>query len=414
MAEQRGAGSPIIDLEWMDQEVRRYRNELLSAQQRMDTQDEELRQQARHIEDLEGRLASVLTQLNRLNVLERALDQYKEEIRLMLDQQQEAYQQDRREDARIKLIEQDAVSRSLSDLRKGIAPIARLEEELELRSAEERRLNEATLAVRQKTLDLEKRLDTELRPLSYLQEQRARDAKYIAQLQEQTSVLLKSVDGLTNRFLVVEEISHRNRQNVEELVGIRSELQQQQRRFLEEMQLADHERQRLVKEWDDLEQGREERMHAFSEQMRVFGEQYQRINAAMASLEGLGERLQREQHESSELQRLAEERQRNRMEEWEAQSEKRWQREKLLWDQQWHDHDRRNAEQLERLETVEGRSTANEEQIVHLWDVFSDDLRQQTQAMQNRMIKVSEHIEAHRRRGHSTSRSSSDRGRPSD
>jgi hypothetical protein len=414
MSEQRGASSPIIDLEWMDQEVRRYRNELISAQQRMNTQDEELRQQARHIEDLEGRLASVLTQLNRLNVLERALDQYKEEIRLMLDQQQEAYQQDRREDARIKLIEQDGMSRSLSDLRKGIAPIARLEEELGLRAAEERRLNDAVLVIRQKTLDLEKRLDTELRPVAYLQEQRARDSKYIAQLQEQASSLLKSVDGLTNRFLVVEEISHRNRQNVEELIGIRNELQQQQRRFLEEMQLADHERQRMVKEWDELEQEREERMHSFSEQMRSFGEQYQQIKGAMANLEDLGERLQREQHESSELQRLAEERQRARIEEWEAQSEKRWQREKLLWDQQWHDHDRRNAEQVERLKAVEGRSVVNEEQIAYLWDVYSDDMRQQTQATQNRMIKVAEHIEAHRKKARSAGGSSAGSTRSSE
>jgi hypothetical protein len=409
MAEQRGTGSPIIDVEWMDQEVRRYRNELLSAQQRIDGQDEELRQQARHIEDLEGRLASVLTQLNRLNVLERALDQYKEEIRLMVDQQQEVYQQDRREDARIKLIEQDAVSRSLSDLRKSITPIARLEEELELRVAEERRLNEAALAVRQKALDLEKRLDVELRPISYLQEQRARDAKYIAQMQEQISSMRKGLDGLANRLPVIEELSHRNRQNVEDLIGIRNELQQQQRRFLEEMRAADHERQRLVKEWDDLEQSREERMRAFAEQMRTFGEQYQRVNAALANLEGLGERLQREQHESSELQRLAEERQRNHIEEWEAQTEKRWQREKLLWDQQWHDHDRRDAERVERLKVVEERSGINEEQIAHLWDVFTDDMRQETQAIQNRMIKVSEHIEEHRQRGSSMGRSSSGR-----
>jgi DNA repair exonuclease SbcCD ATPase subunit len=180
MAEQQ----PIINLEWMDEEVRSYRTELMAAQQRIDSQDEELRQQARHIEDLEGRLASVLTQLNRLNVLERALDQYKEEIRLLLAQQEETYQEDRREDARIKLIEQDGLSRSLSDLRKGQAAISRLEEELELRAAEERRLNEVVLALRQRVLDQEKRLDVGLRPISFLQEQRARDSKNIAQTQE--------------------------------------------------------------------------------------------------------------------------------------------------------------------------------------------------------------------------------------
>ena len=115
---------PIVNLEWMDEEVRNYRTELMAAQQRIDNQDEELRQQARHIEDLEGRLAGVLTQLNRLGVLERALDQYKEEIRLLTEQQEEAYQQDRREDARLKLMEQETQARTMSDVRKGLAAIS--------------------------------------------------------------------------------------------------------------------------------------------------------------------------------------------------------------------------------------------------------------------------------------------------
>jgi hypothetical protein len=391
-------GQPIINLEWMDEEVRRYRTELIAAQQRIGSQDDEIRELARHIEDLEGRLAGQQIQLNRINVLERALEQYKEEIRLLVEQQEDVYQQDRREAARIKLIEQDNVNRSINELRKSLTGIPRLSEELELRVAEERRLNETQLAIRQRTLDLEKRLDTELRSLPYLQEQRSRDAKYIAQLQEQVASLTKAIDGMTNRFLVVEELSHRNRQNVEDLVTIRSELQQQQRRFLEEMQMVDQQRQRLVEEWDEADKSREERMRAFSEQMRIFGEQYQRIRSTLANLETVGERLQREQHEVTELQRLSEERQRSKMDEWEAQAEKRWQREKLLWEQQWHDHDRRNVEQLERIKVVEARSEANEEQLGYLWEVLSDDLRLQTEAVQQRVIKTSEQIEARRNR----------------
>jgi hypothetical protein len=394
MSEQQ----PIINLEWMDEEVRRYRNELVSAQQRINAQEEGLRQQARHIEDLEGRLANTLTQLNRINVLERALDQYKEEIRLLIEQQGEAYQEDRRETGRIKLIEQDNLNRAIAETRKGLTPIPRLQEELELRAAEDRRLNEAQLVMRQKVMDLEKRIDTSVRPIPYLEEQRTRDAKYIAQLQEQVASTVKNLDALTNRFLVVEEIAHKNRQNIEDLVTIRSELQQRQRRFIEEMQLADQQRERLVRDWEELEQAREQRMHEFSEQMRLFTEQYQQIKTTLANLESLGERLQREQHEVSELQRLAEERQKSKMEEWEAQSEKRWQREKLLWEQQWHDHDRRNGEQLERLRFVEEQSGTNEGQVNHIWEVLAEDIRLQNQAMQNQAIKISEEIEARRNR----------------
>jgi hypothetical protein len=399
MADQQ----PIVNLEWIDEEVRRYRAELISAQQRIDAQDDEIRQQARHIEDLEGRLASTQIQLNRITVLERALDQYKEEIRLLIEQQDETYQQDRREGARIKLIEQDNMNRAIAQVRKGLTPIPRLQEDIELRLAEERRLNDALLTIRQKTMDIEKRVDVVVRPIPYLQEQRVRDTKYIAQLQEQVASLLKSADGFTYRIAVLEELSHRNRQSIEELVTIRSELQQRQRRFLEEMQLADQQRHRLVNEWSDLEETREQKMHEFAEQMRMFVAQYQKVRSALANLETLGERLQREQHEVTELQRLAEERQRAKMEEWETQAEKRWQREKLLWEQQWHDHDRRNAEQIERLTDTEERSTHNEAQIGHLWEIATDNARLQLESAQNHVIKISEQIEARRnkRRPHS-------------
>jgi hypothetical protein len=89
------------------------------------------------------------------------------------------------------------------------------------------------------------------------------------------------------------------------------------------------------------------------------------------------------------------------MDEWESETEKRWQRERLLWEQQWHDHDRRNAEVLERLGVVETRSEQNEEQTGYLWELMSDDLRLQTEMAQNRAIKLGEQISARRKRNRS-------------
>jgi len=394
MAEQQS----VINLEWMDEEVRRYRSELVGAQQRINAQQDEIRDLNRHIEELESRLAGQQTQMNRITVLERALEQYKDEIRMLVEQQEETYQQDRREASRIKLIEQDNVNRSLNELRKSLGSILRLEEDIELRAAEERRLNEALLAMRQRGMDLEKRIDTVVRPIPYLEEQRTRDAKYIAQLQEQVASLIKSADGMTNRLLVVEDLSNRNTQNVEDLVNIRRELQDRQRRFLEEMQLSDQQRERNIEQWAAADEVREQRMAEFAEQMRIFADQYQKVRSALTSLETLGERLQREQHEVAELQRLTEERQRRKMEEWESETEKRWQRERLLWEQQWHDHDRRDAELLERVKVIEGRSEASAEQVSHLWEVVLSNIRLENEMMQNRTIKLSEEIEARRNR----------------
>lgn len=388
----------IINLEWIDEEVRRYRNELITAQQTIESQAEEIRQQARRIEDLEGRLANTQAQLNRIALLERALEQYKEEIRLLLEQHEEAYQQDKRETARLRLIEQDNLNRALGELRKGLTPIPHLQEQLDIQSAEDQRLNEVQMALRQKVMELEKQFDLGLRPIPFLQEQQGRLSKYVAQLQEQSAILLKRADTVENRLTAIEDLTQRNRQSIEELITIRTELQQGQRRFIEEMQVAEQQRQRLFKEWSELEESREARMKTYGEQMRQFVDQGQRIKAAMSALESLGERLQREQHEVAELQRLAEERLKTHMAEWEAQAEKRWQREKLLWEQQWHNHDRREAEQLERLNETETRSLDNETQIAFLWESLLDDIRLRNEMAQNHLIKMSEQAEARRGR----------------
>jgi hypothetical protein len=86
------------------------------------------------------------------------------------------------------------------------------------------------------------------------------------------------------------------------------------------------------------------------------------------------------------------------MEEWESETEKRWQRERLLWEQQWHDHDRRDAELLERVKVIEGRSESSAEQVGHLWEVILSNIRLENEMMQNRTIKLSEEIEARRNR----------------
>ncbi|UCC64121.1 MAG: hypothetical protein JSV36_03420, partial [Anaerolineae bacterium] len=70
---------------WLDEERRRDKDEIARLQSALDAQAEETRDQARHIQELEGRLASVQAQLTGLPVLDRALQQFKNEIGLLME-----------------------------------------------------------------------------------------------------------------------------------------------------------------------------------------------------------------------------------------------------------------------------------------------------------------------------------------
>ena len=82
---------------WLDEEHRHDREELAKLDQRLQSLGVENQQQARRIQELEGRLASTAAQLTRFTQLEQALQQLKNEMVMMLDKQTESRMQAERE-----------------------------------------------------------------------------------------------------------------------------------------------------------------------------------------------------------------------------------------------------------------------------------------------------------------------------
>ena len=383
---------------WLDEEHRRDRAELIRAQQRLETQEGELQDQARIIKDLEGRVMGMQAQLQQYGQLQQALQQLKGEIVQMLAQADERRQQEDREAERVRSIERDNVSRALNEIRRELPRLPRMEEAMSLRKAEQQRMGESVLAIQQHVNALSQEVENKLRSIPFLEDGRQQDAKRIAQLQQESLEALKRLEQQGSRVQMLEDAVQRQERDSGELKELVSQLRTSQREFIEKQLLEIEHFRRQMAEWDERVAFFEKTFADFAARMEQFSSSFREDRQVVESVERFQEAIKREQAQVTELQRLAEERQRAKMEEWESQSEKRWQREKLLWDQQWHDHDRRNSEQVERLSTVEGQSDANGEQIAHLWDVIVEDMRVQSQSSQNRTIKLSEHIESHRNR----------------
>ncbi|MCD6555356.1 MAG: hypothetical protein J7M16_15265, partial [Anaerolineae bacterium] len=180
---------------WLDEERRRDRADLVKAQQRLEGQAGQIEDLTSAVQSLEGRLASAMAQLTRMERIEQAMEQLRNEIVLMIQKQEEDRQRAEREAARARLIEQENLSKTLADIRKDLSRISRIEEELQLRRAEEQRLGEATLTLQQRIAEVGKDLETRLRNLPYIEEQRARDARRIAELQGETTELLKRTEA---------------------------------------------------------------------------------------------------------------------------------------------------------------------------------------------------------------------------
>jgi hypothetical protein len=352
---------------WLDEEHRHDRDELAKLEQRLQSMALENQQQARRIQELEGRLASTSAQLTRFTQLEQALQQMKNEVGVMLDKQTESRLAADRESERVRSSDREAIYRSLAEIRKDLPRLTRVEEELGTRQAEDQRLGDMLLALRQAVSNLSKDFDERTRTLPYMAEQRAQDNKRIAQIQAENVELLKRTDALASKASMVEERIERLELETQRMQPIADQIRQEQQSFFEAQKLASTEHARQMALWAEefaQQRGLIEKQVA---RQREFETRYDAAGRALKSLEEFQGQLARDQKQVAELQRLAEERQRKELAEWQAENEQRWKKESLRWDYTIQEQQKVNQKLAERFVPTERSTVLLQREVEALW-----------------------------------------------
>ncbi len=378
---------------WLDEERRRDKTDLAKLQQRVESQSAELAEQARRIQEQEARLARTHAQLTKFPQLEKALDQLRKELVLLVERHDEQRRKEEMDAARVRQVEQESQTRALGEIRKELQKLPRYEEELQQRRAEDQRLGEALLSLQQQVSDFGRDLENRTRNLPYLEERPRQNAKRIAELQQETPELFKRTEAQSAKLQLLEELIRKSEQRIGELNLQAAELKQEQQEFFESVRLGEQQRERQMDEWAEQMDEQREKIEKYDIQMRQSAELYKRSEQALADLEKFEERLKQEQSEVAELQRLAEKRQRQQLEEWQAENDKRWKKNLLLWEQQWRAQERWNEEHAERLVPLEEAAKANRAQITALWQTWQDYARSQIGEMQERIVQAGEKVE---------------------
>jgi chromosome segregation ATPase len=352
---------------WLDEEHRHDRDELAKLEQRLQSMALENQQQSRRIQELEGRLASTSAQLTRFTQLEQALQQLKNEVGVMLDKQTESRLGVDREAERVRSSDREAFSRSLAEIRKELLRLPRIEEELSTRQAEDQRLGDMLLALRQAVSNLSKDFDERTRTLPYMAEQRAQDNKRIAQLQAENVDLMKRSDALSGKASMVEERIQRLELDLQRLQPIPDQMRQDQQAFIEAQKLADTERARQMAEWTAAFAQHRDLIEKQTVRQRDFETRYDAAGRAMKGLEEFQGQLTRDQKQVAELQRLAEERQRKELAEWQTENEQRWKKESLRWDYTIQEQQKVNQKLTDRFVPGEKTIATLQREVESLW-----------------------------------------------
>ena len=364
---------------WLDEEHRRDKAELIRLQQRLQSQEAEKQDQARAIKELETRLMGMQSQLLKYAQFEKALQQLKEEVVQMFAQTDERRQQETREAERVRSIERDNVSRALNEIRRDLQRLPRMDEEMSLRKAEQRRLSDSVTAMQQDFGALGQDVENRLRGLPFLEEGRSQDSKRIARLQEESLEALKRIEQQGSRLQMIEDVTQRQERDTGELKELVSQLRTAQREFVEKQLLEFEHVKRQTAEWIETMGAYVKRIDEFGARMQEFGEAFREDRQVIEGIERFQEGIRREQTQVAELQRLAEERQKRQLEQWGEENEKRWRKELLRWDHQWGEQTKRNSQVANQFVEIEARLVQHQVDIDAAWKFLQSQITCQTQ-----------------------------------
>jgi len=352
---------------WLDEEHRRDRAEIARLQQRIEAQSSDVIEQARRIQELEAKLASTQGHLTKFNQIEQAIQNAKGELGSLVERAEEARSQAAREVERSRLGDREALSREISEVRRELPRIARLEEAIDLRSVEDQRLAELIMGVRNQIGGLAKEIEERTRQIPFLAEQRTSDTKRIAQLQQETVELFKRTEAVAGRLPLFEEGIRRNAAEFEKIPPQVDTLREQQAAFMEKMRAMVVDREQVLTRWQETIEEQKSIVNQSYERVQSFAQQIDVSRRAVNEMQEFKDMILREQAQVQELQRLAEERIRREMDEFREDFEKKRRKAELRQEHLWSEQDKYNREVVERFPPIQHDMKILDSLVQEVW-----------------------------------------------
>ncbi|HUM72064.1 MAG TPA: hypothetical protein PLK31_24835, partial [Chloroflexota bacterium] len=236
-------------LEWLDEERRKLIRRLSELEQKVELKDRELDGREQRIQELERQVVAATTQLSRIPQVDLQLSQFKDEIVQMIEQYDRRRIQSQAEMDRLRRVEQEGSVRELSEIRKSLEPIRKLQTDMEMRMAEESRL--ANLIGMQKTemSDLRSRVEQGDSNFAFLGEKEKHNARYIADLQTNIVEINKRWEGVYGRLDTLNSALLRLENSLPAITERQETIQQSTKNWMEQIQLGEYERNQKLEGW---------------------------------------------------------------------------------------------------------------------------------------------------------------------
>lgn len=378
-------------LEWLDEERRKSTKRIAELEKKLNVQNRELERRGKRIEELEERLARVTSQVTRLPQVDAQLSQFKDEIVALIEQYDQRRIRSEDELERLRRVEHEVNAREISEIRKELPGIGHLQNEMELRQAEEARLANLIGLLQNRIASIENRVENWSNDLAYLEEAESQNSRNISEIQTSVVEINKRWEPFNNRMDILSDKMNKLQNNHEELEEEQGELRQTIKNWAEQIQLGEYDRKQRMQKWERVLEDHQETMEAYAKQWVTFSDQYKEAKMALQTLTEWQKQLEQQQQETAEMARVEAGRMQTRWDNFVNERNKQWKSFEVEIDQRLSTSARHERELRDQLATIEEQLDELEKDQERMWRVQtaqSDALKQLPRIWQEEVEKT--------------------------
>jgi len=343
----------IKRIDWLDKERQNDRKMIAALTERVTALEKEKASLEQRLKGMDTDITRAVTAANRVTSIDSLLDQMRADVNRQIELLESRRADSEREQERVRQIERDGMNKALAEIRKPLESLPRLEQEINVRKEEERRLGKLAAEMQQKVAETLRRDEERARAMVSLEEARRLDGKRVLDLQTELPELRKRGDENRAKWELIEDLVRRNDVRVGEMLALETDRKLSQVAWMESQAVVSAERERA---WETIRNQAETVIREtaeFARRMEVYSETHRQMQKSIEDSKVNFERVERRINEANEIQRLNEERFRQEWNAFLADEQKRWTTHMLLRDEQWRDNDRQTGKLADRLTSVE-------------------------------------------------------------
>jgi len=312
-------------IEWLDEEHRKTRTAIITLEERIAGLEGNIDAVAKQIKPLNNRIADIAGTPARLDQFDKIFSKQREDLNKALDDIEKRHQKRETEISKRHQEDFEPIHKALEELRKSIeSEFPPIKHDIKARILEETRLNQAIKELRPPIDDAVRIAQEAIRTQHVFEEGRKQEAKRVADLQGELTAIRKRIEEARSKTDLTADGFKNIDNRIKELMLSESERKAAQTAFIDQITMAQLERDRSYKEWKEKFDSVKQQALTLDTQILALEETMRTAKRAQETYNELNTKLERRISEMTEMQRLAEDRLRQEWVTFKADDQKRW------------------------------------------------------------------------------------------